>query len=119
MADLLQQLSTDDEFISPRAMANVFDVRTDDIVDLAGLPADALSKHGLWRAEASQERLRVALLILDRVSARSRTLPEAYAWYRSEPVPSFGGVPFEQLVKQGHADRVLAYLDRIEHGGYA
>jgi hypothetical protein len=46
-------------------------------------------------------------------------LPQAYAWYRAQPLPSFGDRTAESLVREGRAADVLAYLDRIAEGGYA
>ncbi|WP_220790214.1 antitoxin Xre/MbcA/ParS toxin-binding domain-containing protein [Gluconacetobacter takamatsuzukensis] len=40
-------------------------------------------------------------------------------WYRSRPVPSFGDQTAEALVREGRAEAVRRYLDRIATGGYA
>ena len=50
-----------------------------------------------------------------RPAPRSR----AYAWFRAEPLPGFGGATPDQLVREGRAEHVHAYLDRIMAGGYA
>ncbi|MBT4451256.1 MAG: DUF2384 domain-containing protein, partial [Gammaproteobacteria bacterium] len=44
---------------------------------------------------------------------------QAYAWFRSEPIPSFGDLTAEDLVKRGMAESVLEYIGRIAEGGYA
>jgi hypothetical protein len=44
---------------------------------------------------------------------------QAFAWYRSQPLPSFGDQTAEALVKEGRAASVRRYLDRIAVGGYA
>jgi hypothetical protein len=44
---------------------------------------------------------------------------QAFAWYRSQPLPSFGDLTAEDLVKEGRAEDVKAYLNRIGAGGYA
>jgi hypothetical protein len=43
----------------------------------------------------------------------------AYAWYRSEGLPEFGGLTAEQLVKHGRMDAVRTYLNHTSEGGYA
>jgi hypothetical protein len=54
----------------------------------------------------------------------SRVLPwcgtpmQAYVWYRSEPIPSFGDLTAEEPVKRGMAEAVLEYIGRIAKGGY-
>lgn len=45
--------------------------------------------------------------------------PQAFAWYRAQPLPSFGDRTAEDLVKEGQAEAVKAYLSRIAVGGYA
>ena len=43
----------------------------------------------------------------------------AFAWYRSQPIPSFGDRTAESLVKEGKGDAVRDYLARIADGGFA
>ena len=43
----------------------------------------------------------------------------AFAWFRSQPLPSFGDKTAEDLVKEGRAEDVKKYLSRIADGGYA
>ena len=43
----------------------------------------------------------------------------AFAWYRSHPLPSFGGMTAEDLLRMGRASSVEAYLARIQSGSYA
>ena len=64
-------------------------------------------------------RLRQMLEILRRVEAEVGSDLVAYAWFRSEPLPGFGGMRPCQLVQGGKADMVHAYLDDVLAGGYA
>tara|TARA_Y100000031_G_C8064601_1_gene312234 strand:- start:398 stop:526 length:129 start_codon:yes stop_codon:yes gene_type:complete len=41
------------------------------------------------------------------------------AWFRSQPLPSFGDKTAEDLAKEGRAEAVKTYLGRIAGGGYA
>ena len=59
------------------------------------------------------------LEILNRVGAETGSPLAAYAWFRAEPLPGFGGTTPDQLVRDGKADHVHAFLDRIMAGGYA
>ena len=43
---------------------------------------------------------------------------EAVAWFEEQPLPSFGNLTPADLVRQGRADAVKAYIDRIAVGGY-
>ena len=71
------------------------------------------------RARKTQVRLRQMLEILNRVEAATGSPIAAYAWFRAEPLPGFGGATPDQLVREGRAEHVHAYLDRIMAGGYA
>ena len=42
----------------------------------------------------------------------------AYAWFRSEALPGFGGKTADELVREGHASYVHSYLDRLIAAGY-
>ena len=59
------------------------------------------------------------LEILKRVKTQTGSLWSAYVWFRSEPMAGFGGMTPSQLVREGKASHVHAYLDRIMAGGYA
>ncbi len=64
-------------------------------------------------------RLRDLAEILSRATPWAGSIQLAYAWYRSQPPPSFGDQTAEDLVKQGRAEAVKSYLSRIAVGGYA
>lgn len=84
-----------------------------------GLSRDAVAKSVRVRAPATQSRLRDMVEILNRVRDWAGSSQMAFAWYRSQPIPSFGDQTAEALVKQGRAEAVKTYLDRIAIGGYA
>ena len=84
-----------------------------------GLSRDAVSKTARARAPATQSRLRDMVEILNRVRPWAGSPQQAFAWYRSQPLPSFGDQTAEALVKEGRAEAVKRYLDRIAVGGYA
>ena len=69
---------------------------------------------------ATLARLRQTLEILRRARAETGAgYLEAHAWFRSEPLPGFDGMTADQLLREGHADWVHAYLDDVADGGYA
>lgn len=57
--------------------------------------------------------------ILNRVEAVTGSPLAAYARFRAEPLPGFGGATPDQLVREGKADYVHAWLNRVMAGGYA
>lgn len=84
-----------------------------------GLSRDAISKTARLNAPATQARLRDTVEILNRVLPWAGSLPQAFAWYRAQPLPSFGDQTAEDLVKAGRAQAVKTYLSRIAAGGMA
>jgi hypothetical protein len=57
--------------------------------------------------------------IVKRVLPWAGSVPQAFAWYRAQSLPGFGDRTAEDLVKEGRAEAVKAYLSRIAVGGYA
>ncbi len=78
-----------------------------------------MSKRTQTRSAATQRRLRETVEIINRILPWAGSLPAAFAWYRSQPLPSLGDCTAEELVKQGRAELVRDYLSRIAEGGYA
>lgn len=84
-----------------------------------GLPLETLRKREREQGRAAQRRLRDVVEILNRVSHWTGSDLQAFAWYRSEPLPSFGDRTASELVAEGLADAVKTHLARIAVGGYA
>lgn len=115
----LQRFTDDNVGFSPDIVARELRTTKVEIAGTLGLARDALSRGARVRARKTQTRLRQMLEILRRVEAEVGSELVAYAWFRSEPLPGFGGVTPCQLVRQGRADMVHAYLDEVLAGGYA
>ena len=71
------------------------------------------------RSDSTQRRLRQMVEILNKVEPRFGSALLAYAWYRSEPLPGFGGQTAMQLVRDGKADEVLEMIDAVDAGVHA
>ena len=84
-----------------------------------GLSRDAVSKQSRRRSNMTQKRLRDVIEIINHALPWAGSVQQAFAWYRSQPLPSFGDLTAEDLVKAGRAEDVKAYLNRIGAGGYA
>jgi hypothetical protein len=104
---------------SPARIAGALRTTKSEIAATLGLGRDAFSRASRISARKTQTRLREMLEILNRVEAQAGSEIAAYAWFRSEPLPGFGGMTPDQLVRDGRADQVHAYLDRVMAGGYA
>ena len=92
-----------------------------ELAHAAGLSRDSVSKTVRLRSHATQARLRDVIEIIARVLPWAGSVPQAFAWYRAQPLPSFafGDQTAKDLVKQGRAEAVKAHLARIAAGGYA
>ena len=109
----------EDQVISPTLVAAALRTTKSEIAGTLGLGKDALTRVSRVRARKTQDRLRQMLEILIRVEAAAGSPLAAYAWFRSEPLPDFGGATPDQLLREGNADKVHACLDRVIVGGYA
>ena len=105
---------------SPALIAGALRTTKAEIADTLGLSRDALSRTTRINAAKTQTRLREMVEILHRVEDYTGSPPlVAYAWFRSEALPGFGGMTADQLVREGNAAHVHAYLDHVMAGGYA
>ena len=109
----------DDQVFSPALIADALRTTKSEIAGTLGLGKDAFTRASRIRARKTQIRLRQMLEILNRVEAATGSPLAAYAWFRAEPLPGFGGATPDALVREGKAEHVHAYLDRITAGGYA
>jgi hypothetical protein len=64
---------------------------------------DAVSKRSRTLSRATQSRLRDTTDIINRVTDWAGSVGRAFAWFRSQPLPSFGDKTAEDLVKEGRA----------------
>ncbi len=109
----------EDQIFSPLLIAAELRTTKAEIAGTLGLGRDAFSRASRIRARKTQGRLRQMLEILNRVEVQTGSPLAAYAWFRAEPLPGFGGATADLLLREGKADQVHAYLDRVVAGGYA
>ncbi len=109
----------EDQVFSPTLIAKALRTTKSEVAGTLGLGKDAFSRASRIRARKTQVRLRQLLEILNRVEAGTGSPLAAYAWFRAQPLPGFGGATAESLVREGRADHVHAYLDHVMAGGYA
>ena len=111
--------AADDSSASVDTLAALLNITKSDLAVASGLPREAISKVTRLAAPNTQARLRDLMEILTRTQVWAGSIGQAFAWYRSQPLPSFGDQTAEDLVKEGRAEAVKAYLSRIAVGGYA
>lgn len=109
----------ENQVFSPTLIANALRTTKAEIAGTLGLGKDAFSRASRIQARKTQVRLRQMLEVLNRVEAETGSPLAAYAWFRGQPLQSFGGATPDMLVREGRADHVHTFLDRVTAGGYA
>jgi transcriptional regulator with XRE-family HTH domain len=107
------------DYIAPAYLSDRLHITLAELAATLGVSRDAVTKTTRLQSKATQGRLREMLEILNRAEPWAGSLLGAYAWYRSQGLPSFGDATAETLVRQGRAEDVRHYLDRIAAGGFA
>jgi len=115
----LDQTSTALGDVAADRLSDLLHITRGELALALGLSRDAVSKKTRALSPTTQSRLRNMVEILNRVRVWAGSPQQAFAWYRSQPLPSFGDQTAEALVKEGRAEDVKRYLDRIAVGGYA
>ena len=117
--DFLHTVICNDGLVESSALARELHITKGDLAEVTGLSRDSVSKSARLKSKATQARLRDTVEIINRVAEWSGSVGRAFAWFRSQPLPSFGDKTAEDLVKEGRAKAVKDYLSRITDGGYA
>ena len=110
---------TGEKGVSPDRLSAALHITKSELALAAGLSRDAVSKAARSGSVVTQARLREVSEIINRVIPWAGSELAAYAWYRSQPLPSFGDATAEELVRQGLGEKVRAYHGRIAAGGFA
>ena len=117
--DFLAEVIDSDGMVHTDQLAGRLRTTKAELAATLGLSRDAVSKTSRTKNRATQGRLREATQIINRVLPWSGSLQQAFAWYRSQPLPAFGDQTAEELVREGRADHVMSYLAGLSVGGYA
>mgnify|MGYP001627760475 CR=1 FL=1 len=114
-----QELTRPDGTVDLDALLEGLRVSKTELASVLGMSRDAVSKTARLNSRASQRRLKDLVEILLRSSAWAGSIPQAFAWFTAQPLPSFGQQTAADLVREGRADAVKAHLSRITVGGFA
>jgi hypothetical protein len=105
--------------VEPDRLAGALRVTKGELATASGLSRDSVSKTLRLRTPATQARLREVVETINRILPWCGSVPQAFAWYRSQPIPAFGDQTAEDLVRAGRAEHLRSYLAGIAVGGYA
>ena len=117
--DFLAEVIDPQGAVAPGALSGLLRISKTELAAAAGLSRDAVSKSARLAAPATQTRLREVTEVINRILPWCGSVPQAFAWYRSQPLPAFGDQTAEALVRQGRAAHVMRYLEGIALGGFA
>lgn len=84
-----------------------------------GLWPESITHDEQLRSTCTQQRLQQTMTTLTYVQPWAGSTRAAWSWYRSQPIPSFGGITASQLVSSDRGEQVLAYLAAVAEGGHA
>jgi hypothetical protein len=117
--DFLDDVISHDGFVDPGRLTGLLRVTKGELATASGLSREAVSKSPRLRSRATQARLRDVAEVVNRILPWCGSVPQAFAWYRSQPIPAFGDQTAEDLVRAGRAEHLKSYLSGIAVGGYA
>ena len=115
----LDQVISREGVVEPEQLSLALRITRGELAAASGLSRDAVSKTRRLQSPATQTRLREVAEIINRILPWCGSVPQAFAWYRSQPIPAFGDQTAEELVRSGRSEHVRSYLAGIAVGGYA
>ncbi len=115
----VQDLTQTDGTIAIDELTQALHLTKTDLATVLGMSRDSLSKTTRLSSITTQRKLRDFVDILTRVAPWAGSVPQAFAWFRAQPLPSFGDQTPADLMREDRADAVKAYISRIAVGGYA
>lgn len=107
-----------DGSVDVERLARILLLTPDELTDSAGLSHSKVSGVGGQVPRESETQLPDLLEILELIEPWTGTPRAAFAWYNSQPLPSFGDLTAQDLVKMGRISDLKLFLSRIQYGGY-
>lgn len=118
-SDLKRMVWRPDGSVDIDALARILLVTRVDLAFATGLSRATDCRSDRGDSAVVQHRMLELVSILERVLPWVSHPRLAFAWYRSQPLVSFGGMTAEDMVKMGRASAIQDYLARIHDGGYS
>ena len=104
-------------FLSPKRVAELLGVTMSELAGLIGVARNTLAaKAGARKVDAA---LSPVVRILAMAGEMAGDEQRAAIWFKHQPIPGWAGKTAYDLVHEGKADKVLAYLEAVRSGVYA
>lgn len=104
-------------FLSARRVSEQLGVTLSELARLIGVARNPLT------AKSSARKVDMALSPVVRIIAMAGEMAgdenRATIWFKHQPIPGWGGKTAYDLVGEGKAEKVLAYLEAVRSGVYA
>jgi hypothetical protein len=100
----LEDLIQADGTVALDEVARMLQMTKPDLATVLGISQVALSKSVRLAAAPIQHSLTDLGEILIRVTPWAGSVPQAFAWFCAQPLPSFGDQTCADLVREGRAD---------------
>jgi hypothetical protein len=104
-------------FLSPTRVAERLGVTMSELAGLIGVARNTLAaRSGARKVDAA---LSPVVRILAMAGEMTGDEHRAALWFKHQPIPGWAGKTAYDLVQEGKADNVLAYLEAVRSGVYA
>jgi len=104
-------------FLSARHVSRLLGVTNSELAKLIGIARNTLTaKSGARKVD---QALSPVVRILAMASDMAGDEYRAAIWFKHQPIPGWAGKTAYDLVAEGKADKVMAYLEAVRSGVYA
>lgn len=103
--------------VSPQRMSARLSLSMGDLARLAHVHRNTLARQPA--SPTVQRQLDPVVRILAAAEELSGDADRAIIWFRHQPLAAHGGRTARDLVEDGHADAVLAYIEELRDGSFA
>ncbi len=109
--DSLQEPRT--PYISPQRLSKALGVKVASLAEFTGVHRNTLRNPS---SERLQGRMREMVKVIAAATELTGDIDKAIYWYRNEPIAGYSHRTAAELVSEGHAEAVLAFLRDLENG---
>jgi hypothetical protein len=104
-------------FLSARRVAERLGITQGELASLIGVARNTLAaKAGARKVDAALSPVvRILVMAGEMAGGEER----AAIWFKHQPIPGWAGKTAYDLVREGRAEKVLAYLEAVRSGVYA
>lgn len=104
-------------YLSARRVSEILGVNQSELAKLIGIARNTLvAKSGERKVDhALSPVVRILIMAIEMTGDENR----AVIWFKHQPIPGWAGKTAYDIVAQGKADNVLAYLEAARAGTYA